>query len=130
MDKNWFEFFQNDRFAYHNGMRLTHIEPGVAEAVMAIEDNHLNAANMVQGGAIFTLADYAFAAASNACGSLTVGVNCNINYIKSPKGRILYAKARKISSGNRLCTYQVDITDDEGEYIACYTAMGYIKNTP
>jgi acyl-CoA thioesterase len=129
LDKNWYEFFERDRFAYQNGMRLTHIEPGMAEAVMAIEDRHLNAANIVQGGAIFTLADYAFAAASNACGTFTLGVNCTINYFKSPKGRILYAKARRLSSGKKLCTYQVDITDDEGEYIACYTAMGYIKSS-
>lgn len=111
-------------------MRLTHIEPGLAEAVMAIEDRHMNAVNVVQGGAIFTLADYAFAAASNACGSLTLGVNCSISYFKTPKGRILYAKAHKVSSGNKLCTYQVDVTDEEGELIATFTGMGYIKSSP
>ena len=35
-----------------------------------------------QGGAIFTLADFTFAAASNAHGIVAVGINVNITYLK------------------------------------------------
>jgi len=43
-------------------------EAGYCKARMKIEDKHLNAANVVQGGALFTLADLAFAIASNSRG--------------------------------------------------------------
>lgn len=127
-DRNWHEFFKNDRFAYGNGMRLTHIEPGHAKAELEIEERHLNSLNVVQGGAIFTLADYAFAAASNSSGMMTLGVSANISYFKSPKGKKLIAVAHRVSSGNKLCTYQVDVTDDLDNLVASFTGMGYIKS--
>ena len=129
MDKNWYEFFEQDRFAVSNGMKLIHIEPGLAVAQLDVEDRHLNAANVVQGGAIFTLADYAFAAASNACGSLTLGINASINYFKPPKGKRIKAKARLVSSSNRLCTYLVDITDEFENLVASFTGTGYMKKS-
>ena len=56
--------FENDRFAAANGMRLVELRPGFAKTSLAVEDRHLNNVGTVQGGAIFTLADFAFGAAS------------------------------------------------------------------
>ena len=50
---------QNDIFCRENSIRLTEIREGYAEAVMSIDEHKLNANNVVQGGAIFTLADFA-----------------------------------------------------------------------
>jgi len=118
-------FFKKDRFAYNNGIRLIKVEPGFAIAQMTVTENHLNAANIVQGGAIFTLADFAFAAAANSNGFVTLGTSANISYFKPPKGNVLTAKASKISSGKRICFYNVDIFDENEDIVAKFTATGY-----
>jgi len=46
------------------------VAPGQAEVRMPLDQRHLNGAGIVHGGAIFSLADVAFAAASNAHGTL------------------------------------------------------------
>jgi len=125
MSSNLMDFFKKDRFAYNNGIRLIKVEPGFAIAQMTVTDNHLNAANVVQGGAIFTLADFAFAAAANSYGFITLGTSANISYFKPPKGNVLTAKASKISSGKRLCFYNVDVFDENEDLIAKFTATGY-----
>ncbi|HEX9062211.1 MAG TPA: PaaI family thioesterase [Clostridia bacterium] len=127
MNNDLIKLVENDRFATYVGIKLVKVEIGYAVTQMEISDNHLNGANIVQGGAIFTLADYAFAAASNSKGSLTLGVNANISYFKSPKGKLLTAEAREVSSGNKLCSYNVDVFDDNNDLIARFNATGYIK---
>ena len=71
---------KDDRFAKYVGIELVEVREGYAVAELIVRDDHLNGVNSVQGGAIFTLADYAFAAASNSYGFITVGINVNISY--------------------------------------------------
>jgi acyl-CoA thioesterase len=82
---------------------------------------------MVQGGAIFALADYAFAAACNSSGMLTVGINVNISYIKSPRGKVLTAIANEVSSGKKICSVHIDVQDENNDLIAVVQATGYRK---
>ena len=62
------QIFANDRFAARCGIELLAVSPGQARARMSLRPDHLNGLGSVQGGAIFTLADFAFAAASNSHG--------------------------------------------------------------
>jgi acyl-CoA thioesterase len=121
-----YENIKNDRFAKYLGINLIEIKPGYAKVEMEITENHLNGIDIVQGGAIFTLADYAFAAASNMK-HLTVGINANISYYKSPTGRKIIAEANEISKQNKICGYAVDVFDENYEIIAHVSAMGFIK---
>ena len=66
-----------DRFAAANNIRLTKVEPGYAEAELVITEAVLNGNNVVQGGAIFTLADIAFAGAAKTMVYITL-VSANI----------------------------------------------------
>mgnify|MGYP000608117051 CR=1 FL=1 len=59
------EFFKNDRFATNAGVELIEIKEGYSKARLVITAEHLNAGGRTQGGAIFTLADLALAAAAN-----------------------------------------------------------------
>ena len=61
-----------DRFAAGNNIRLTKVEPGYAEAEMVITPELLNGNDVVQGGAIFTLADIAFAGQPSECGEIAL----------------------------------------------------------
>lgn len=117
----------DDRFAKHVGISLIKVEPGYALAKMEIKDFHMNGVNRVQGGAIFTLADYTFAAAANTEGNKTLGINTNISYFKSPGGKYLTAEAREVSTQTKICGYTVDVFDEDGGLVARLSGMGYIK---
>ncbi len=118
---------KNDRFGAYTGIKLTKIDVGYAEAELEIEEKHLNGVGMVHGGALFTLADFAFAAASNAKGLVTVSINSSIVYLKSPTGKKLIAKAKELSSSRKLCNYVIDIFDEDGTLAARFNGTGYIK---
>jgi acyl-CoA thioesterase len=117
----------NDRFAAYTGVKLISAQPGHAVTRLTVEDKHLNGVDFVQGGAIFTLADYAFAAASNAEGFPTVSIAASISYVKTPRGKHITAEAKQVSATNRLCSYLVNVYDESGELAAQMTATGYIK---
>jgi len=127
VDSNLIQYIQNDRFAKLVGTKLVELKPGYARVQMEVTENHLNGVNMVQGGAIFSLADYAFAAACNSSGMLTVGINVNISYIKSPRGKVLTATANEVSSGKKICTVHIDVRDENNDLIAVVQATGYRK---
>ena len=117
-----------DRYAVMSGIELVDAAPGYAVCRMQITENHLNANNSVQGGAIFTLADTAFAMAANNQGNFTVSLNNSISYLKNTRGNALTATATLASSSKRICLYEVEVKDDLGELIAKMTGTGYIKS--
>lgn len=129
MNTEMIKTVKNDQFAKLLGLKLIKVDIGYAEVRMEIKEEHLNGLGIVQGGAIFTLADFAFAAAANASGKVTIGINANITYSKPAKGKTLLAKATEISASRSLCNYTVDIYDeDNAVLIAKFNATGFIKN--
>ena len=124
------DFFKNDRFAEHSGIQLLDIAPGYAKAKMEIQDRHLNGVDVVHGGAIFTLADLAFAAASNSHGTVAVAINASIWFVKAGRQGTLYAEAKEVSRNPKLATYSIAVTDDSGETIARFEGMVYRKKDP
>ena len=119
------EYFTNDRFATENGMVLDEIGEGTSAASMTLSGRHRNANGGVMGGAIFTLADLAFAAACNNVHRPTVASQVSINYLSAPKGEKLYARAKCIKDGRTTCVYNIDVTDDTGRAVAQFVGSGY-----
>ena len=72
------DFFKGDRFAALAGVELLEVGEGRARARMLVTHDHLNGGGWCQGGALFTLADLAFAAAVNSHLQLTVSTSSNI----------------------------------------------------
>jgi len=129
MNSEMLKLIERDRFAKYIGIKLIKVGPGYAVSQLEITENHLNGVDIVQGGVIFTLADFAFAAASNSKGFVTLGINANISYYKSPQGKLLTAEATEISSYKKLCGYNVDVFDENKDLIARFNATGYIKGS-
>jgi len=121
------QILRNDRFANHNEIRLVSIEKGEATAEMTVTENHLNGVDIIQGGALFTLADFAFAAASNSHGRIAVASNASISFFKGVSSGKLTAFAKEISSGKTLGTYSVDILDETGAKIAFFSGTAFMK---
>jgi len=121
-------FLQRDRFARHTGIELLEVEEGRAKARLVLQPHHLNGVGTAHGGAIFALADLAFAAASNSYGTVAVGINVSISYIKAVSEGALLAEAEETSRGSRLATYAVRVTDEAGDLAAIFQGMVYRKS--
>ena len=122
------KYFAKDKYAALTGVEIVDVKTGYCKARLVIENKHMNAANIVQGGAIFTLADLAFAAASNSHGQLALAINVNISFLKSTSSGILYAIATEVKEPGKLGAYDVLVTDDAGEIVARFNGMVYRKN--
>jgi len=118
-------FLEKDSFAKHSGVELVEVEPGYAKAKMEIRDYHLNGANIVHGGAIFTLADFAFAAAVNSRELISVGINVAISYAKAATTGVLIAEAKEVSLNRKLGIYVVDVRDEQNNLIALFQGTAY-----
>jgi len=121
------ESLTKDQFAIKTvGIELIEAEPGKGRAKLRLEEKHLNGLGIVQGGAIFTLADFALAAASNF-DSPAVSIQANISYFKAVSSGTLYATAIEESRTTRLGTYLIRITNESDELLALMQATVYRK---
>lgn len=128
MDMNALKvFFLKDRFAVLAGAELMEIREGYAKARMKVTDHHLNGGDVCQGGALFTLADLAFAAAVNSHLTLTFSTSSQITFIRPVASGYVYAEAVEIVNHKRMPFAEVRITDEEGQLVAVFTSSGYRK---
>jgi acyl-CoA thioesterase len=121
------KFVRNDRFAKHLGVEMLEYGGGRARARMAVAAHHLNSAGTVHGGAVFSLADAAFSAASNSRGSLALAINVSISFFKAVRDGVLIAEAREAAFNPRLATYLIDVTDEDGNTVALFQGTVYRK---
>jgi acyl-CoA thioesterase len=124
------QHFENDRFAAETGICLVELRSGFAKAYLRLEQRHLNSVGIVHGGAIFTLADLAFAAASNSGGKVAVAINTTLSFLKATKTGTLHAEATEISRTRRLSVCSVRVTNDADELVAMFQGTAYIKDEP
>lgn len=120
-------YLKRDLFAQHVGIELIGAHNGYAKTFLVIKEHHLNGVKRVHGGVIFTLADLAFAAASNSQGRVAVAINASIQFLRAPKGNVLFAEAREISCDHKLASYEITVTDETGEIISVFQGMVYRK---
>ena len=119
------EFFKNDIYATETtGIEIAEVREGYAKCTLRLDRRHRNAAGMVMGGALFTLADFAFAVASNEETAPSVSLTANIAYLSPARDGILTAEAACLKSGRRTCSYTVTITDEEGVTVAVLSETG------
>lgn len=119
------ERFSHDRFATVNGAVIDEIREGYAKCSMILNDTHRNALGAVMGGAIFTLADFAFAVASNWNKNPQVSLNASVSFLGKAKGEQLIAEARKLKEGRKTCYYEVMVSDEHGNQVAHMTCNGF-----
>jgi acyl-CoA thioesterase len=117
-------FFSADRFATGAGAVIDAVTEDAVHCSMALTPEHLNAGGTAQGGAIFTLADFAFAVHANlplfgdAPANLTVGQSNSISFLAPPRGARLIARTHLVMRGKRVCVVRVEVSDDTGRTVA------------
>lgn len=101
------------------GMRLEQVAPGQATLSMPVRNDMVNGLGICHGGMIFTLADSALAFASNSYNIPMVAQQLQITYIAQVHSNdTLTATAREVARTGRSGTYDVTITDNDGQTIA------------
>ena len=119
------EFFAKDAYATKlTGAVIEEVAPDYAKCSVKLTDNHKNAYGAVMGGVIYTLADFAFAVASNFEKRTTVSLVGQVTFMSASKGSTLFAEARILKDGNRNCFYEVRVTDDTSKLIATVSFTG------
>ncbi|MBF0484873.1 MAG: PaaI family thioesterase [Candidatus Omnitrophica bacterium] len=121
---------RNDTFAPFCGIKLEECKNGFARSTMKVEQHHKNGIGTVHGGALFTLADYTFAAAANSRGTdvhVVVAINAQISYMKAVTEGILTAIAEEIKFDTKVPVYIVKIFNEKKELVAVFNGMGYKK---
>ena len=102
---------------------------GFARCSMDIQPRHCNALGIPMGGVVFTLADFAFAVASNQDGREVVTQASQITFLTPARGKRLTAAARQVKDGRKTCFFEITVTDDLGTEVAFVTVNGYVVKT-
>ncbi|NTV96641.1 MAG: hotdog fold thioesterase [Thiobacillus sp.] len=117
--------FELDPYMRHLGFAAEVPAPGSARVWGVLRPEHLNSTGSAHGGFLFSLADSAFALASNSHGALAVALSAHIEYFKTTRaGERIEAHAREVSLTRRTGVYQVEIRADAG-LIAQFTGTVY-----
>lgn len=118
-----------DKFAALIGCKMEEITPGYARASMIVQEKHLNAGGICQGGVYFTLADFAMAAVMNSHKKLSFGIENNIVYLSSAKeGDTLIAEATEVYNHHKIPYVEVRVANQEGKLLCVVTGLAYRKD--
>ena len=120
-------FKEKDRFAKLLGFEIVEFSKGYAKVQADIKDEYLNGADVVHGGFLFSLADYAFALSSNSHNNLSLAISANIMFQKAVSKGKLTAVAKELTNSKKIATYEVKILDEEANLIASFCGTVYRK---
>ena len=117
--ENLQEVFGRDVYgAQVSGCKLVSWSEECCVCEMPITPDHLNMHGGVMGGAIFTLVDFAQAAAVVPFVGYGASVSASIEFVKAPKGTKLIATSYAMSTGRTLTFTKTEVRDDTGRLVA------------
>lgn len=122
---------QKEPYRRFLGLKILEISPGYALVEREITSEFLNIHGTTHGGALFSIVDEAFELASNSHGTVAVALNMSITFFKATTaGDVLRAEAKEINRTNRTASYQIQVTDREGNLVSSCQALVYRKKDP
>lgn len=104
------------------GMEFTVVRNGYIEAKMPVDQRTQQPYGLLHGGASAALAETLGSFGSHylvaADGGIAVGVELNVNHIKSKRNGVVTGKATIIHQGKSLHLWNIEVVDEEGKLIA------------
>ena len=122
------EFFSKDRYATESGAVIEEVGDKYARCSIELNEMHRNAVGGVMGAVYYTLADFAFAVATNHEQPGIVSLDASISFLSMCKGTKLIAEANCIRDGRTTCYYQIPIRDENGNLLTMVNITGYKTN--
>ena len=109
----------NEPIASFLNMKLVELTPGYSRVSMKLTKDHMNFNGLVFGGIVMSIADQAFAYATNSLVSPSIATQFNIHLISGAKpGDELIAECRVVRSGRRIGVSEMTVTNQDGKLIA------------
>ena len=100
-------------------MKLVELSPGYAKVSMKLKPEYMNFNGLVFGGIVMSVADQAFAYATNSVASPSIATQFNIHLIAGAGlGDELTAECRMVKSGRRIGVSEITVTNQDGKLIA------------
>src|SRR5215813_8501092 len=102
-----------DLYARWLGIELLDVRPGYCRAALTLAPHMVNLHGNPHGGAIFSLADFAFSGACNSHGEAAVALTVTIQFhVAARVGQRLVAEAREARQGKRAGFYTMTVKND------------------
>jgi len=123
---------KNEPFALALNMELVELEKGHSVVQMIYEPEKMNNIyDHAHGGALYALIDEAFETAGQTDGTVAVALNVNVTYVSSPRtGLQLRAEAHRVSQTKKTASYDIKVTDENGNLIALCQALAFDTGKP
>lgn len=122
--------YDNDAFSQWLGIERLVDEAGRSVVRMTVRKEMTNGFGIAHGGITFSLADSAFAFASNSRGKHAVSIETSISHTHPVRvGDVLTAEAVEENLADRLAHYRVTVTNQDGQVVGLFKGMVYRKNT-
>ena len=123
---------KRETFAQELKMKLVELEDGHSVVEMIYNPQKMNNMHdLAHGGALFGLMDEAFEMACHTKGTIAVALNINVTFVTSPKpGSKLRAEANQVSETRKTASFDIKITDQEGNIITTCQALAYQTGKP
>ena len=118
--------FEQDAFSKWLGMEILTVEKGYCKVKMTVRDEMTNGFNIAHGGITYSLADSAFAFASNSHGIQSVSLETSISHLKKVvSGDLLIAEAKEINLTRKTGLYLIEIHNQHQELVAQFKGTVY-----
>ena len=130
------DLVKQDKFAAFLGIRIEEYAAGYARVSLKTDERFLNGIGRIQGGATYTLADFAFALAVNGAADEMEGIACAVSmstsatFLRAGEIGIMYAEAKEVSKNKTIGHYDVIVTDEAGAVILVFNGVAYFKKQP
>ena len=120
------ERIEADPYCEFLGVELVELAPGRARTRLTVTEELLNFHGTPHGGAVYSLADAAFAAASNSHGDTALALETNISYLDAVEtGTTLTATAEETHLAGRTAEYEAVVESEDGDRVATFRGRVY-----
>ncbi|MGQ9545707.1 MAG: PaaI family thioesterase [Dehalococcoidia bacterium] len=110
---------QTEPIATFLGVRLVEVSEGYAKVAMKLRPEYANFLGGTFGGIIMSVADEAFAYATNSVITPNVASQFNIHFVAAPDmNDELIGECRVVKAGKRVCISEMRVTNQDGKLIA------------
>lgn len=122
--------YDNDAFSQWLGIERLEEGPGFSKIKMTVREEMTNGFGIAHGGITYSLADSAFAFASNSRGQHAVSIDTSIHHTHPVRaGDVITAEAVEENVAPRLGHYRVMVTNQDGKVVGLFKGMVYRKKT-
>ena len=123
------KMYAKDYFSQWLGISVDNTGDGFSKVSMKVTHDMLNGFGIAHGGITYSLADSAFAFASNSRGRHAVSIETSISHTKTVKeGDQLTAIAKEDNLSDKLGIYSITVTNQDDSVVALFKGMVFRKD--